>query len=70
MTEDYRATRAELLDLRAKHGAETAIGHACSNLLEMTENLAKVEFRDQRSELAKSIERQKAHLEALLSQSR
>ncbi len=68
MTEEFRETRALLIDLRAKHGAETAIGHACSNLLEMTENYAKAEGRDQREQLRINIERQKAHLNSLLSQ--
>lgn len=63
--ENMRETRAALLALRAKRGAETAVGHACSNLLEMTENLAKSEFRDQRKHLAANIERQMQHLSTL-----
>jgi hypothetical protein len=54
---DFRETRALLIDLRAKHGAETPIGRVCSNLLEVTENHSKTEDPEQRHQLMTSIER-------------
>ena len=31
-------TRRDLIALRVKHGAETPIGHRCSNIIEMMKN--------------------------------
>jgi hypothetical protein len=41
MTNDFdiKKARADLMDMRAKHGAGTAIGHRCSNLIEQLQNL-------------------------------
>ncbi|MDB5607756.1 MAG: hypothetical protein JWP25_4656 [Bradyrhizobium sp.] len=36
---DPHAVRASLDALRAKHGADTPIGHRCSNLIEQLKNL-------------------------------
>jgi hypothetical protein len=35
---DAKTVRAQLDALRAKHGADTPIGHRCSNLIEMMKN--------------------------------
>lgn len=59
-------TRSMLYALRKRHGAESAVGHACSNLLELTENLVKSEEPDHRARLVKSIEMQRARLSNLL----
>ena len=64
MDMDLEITRRELLALRAKHGAETAIGHRCSNLLGMLDSM-KTATGDQRAGLAKNITDQMADLERL-----
>jgi len=61
---DLEITRRELLALRTKHGAETAIGHRCSNLIEMLDSM-KTATGDRRAELAKNITDQMADLERL-----
>lgn len=65
MTDDFKQTRRDLIALRKKHGADSPIGHRCSNLLEQTENYAKETDRDARKRLAAGIERQMAGLSAL-----
>jgi len=64
MDMDLENTRRELLAVRTKHGAETAIGHRCSNLLGMLDNM-KTATGDQRSGLAKNIADQMADMERL-----
>jgi hypothetical protein len=41
MTNDFDLdkARSDLMTLRNKHGADTAIGHRCSNLIEQLQNL-------------------------------
>lgn len=41
MTNDFdpKTIRKSLDALRAKHGADTPVGHRCSNLIEMLKNL-------------------------------
>ena len=56
--------RRGLVALRAKHGAETAIGHRCSNLIGMLDSM-KTATGDQRAGLAKNITDQMADLERL-----
>lgn len=65
---DLKQIRRDLFALRKKHGADSAIGHRCSNVLEQLENLAKETDRDARRRLAAKIERQMADLEKLLRQ--
>lgn len=57
MTNDFdeSSIRTSLLALRKKHGADTAIGHRCSNLLEQLENRAKSTDQDQRRMPEKNI---------------
>jgi len=65
---DFTETRSMLKKLAMERGADTPIGHACHNLLEMTENYAKSVLAAQKKALLRSIEREKARLSALLSQ--
>lgn len=66
---DFTETRSMLKKLAMAHGADTPIGHACHNLLEMTENYAKSRDPDQQIQLKANIEREKARLNDLVSQS-
>jgi len=66
---DFTETRSKLKKLAMAHGAETAIGRACHNLLEMTENYSKSSDADQQIQLRANIEREKARLNDLVSQS-
>lgn len=52
---DVPAIYAQLDALRAKHGADTPIGHRCSNLIEQLKNLG-VATGGQRALLARNIE--------------
>lgn len=65
---DFTETRSMLKKLAMAHGAETPVGHACHNLLEMTENYAKSEGVLQRVHLMSNIQREKMRLNELLSQ--
>ncbi|WLB49252.1 hypothetical protein QIH93_15160 [Bradyrhizobium ottawaense] len=66
---DFTETRSMLKKLAMAHGADTPIGRACHNLLEMTENYAKSRDADQQIQLKANIEREKARLNDLVSQS-
>lgn len=66
---DFTETRSMLKKLAMAHGADTPIGRACHNLLEMTENYAKTTDADQQIQLKANIEREKARLNDLVSQS-
>lgn len=69
MTNDFdeAAIRTSLLAMRKQHGAETPVGHRCSNLLEQLENRAKATDADQIRRLEKSIGQSVAELAALSS---
>lgn len=54
-----------LRTMRRRHGAETPIGHRCSNLLEQLENYAGSQDRDQRAQLRQNIAWQIAGLAEL-----
>lgn len=58
---DLENARRELIAKRLAAGADTEIGHRCSNLIEMLENYRTAEG-DQKAILAKSIERTLAEL--------
>jgi hypothetical protein len=62
---DFTETRSMLKKLAMAHGAETAIGRACHNLLEMTENYHKSSDPAQRVQLADNMTREMARLEDL-----
>lgn len=64
MTE-FTETRSMLKKLAMEVGADTPIGHACHNILEMTENYAKTADAEQRAQLSKNIERQMLQLSQL-----
>lgn len=66
---DFTETRSMLKKLAMAHGADNAIGRACHNLLEMTENYSKTRDADQQIQLKANIEREKARLNDLVSQS-
>jgi hypothetical protein len=59
---DFTETRSMLKKMAMQHGADTTIGHAAHNLLEMTENYAKTSDPEQRRQLKSSINRQMARL--------
>lgn len=59
---DYTETRSMLKKLAIAHGAETPIGRACHNLLEMTENWQKSSDADQQIQLKANINRELARL--------
>lgn len=65
MNFDLENTRRDLIAMRVKHGANTPIGHRCSNLLEQLENLSKSTDQDQRHRLEKNISQTVAELAAL-----
>ena len=67
MTNDFdeMAIRTKLIQMRTMHGAETQIGHRCSNLLEKLENRSKATDKDQIRRLEKSIGQSVAELAAL-----
>ncbi len=58
MTNDFdlKTARKDLIALRVKHGADTPIGHRCSNLIEQLKNLQDA-TGDQRANLLKAISR-------------
>lgn len=64
---DLEDTRRNLIAMREKHGADTPIGHRCSNLVEMLQNLAGCDFHT-RFALEQSIRRSTAELAKLTSQ--
>jgi hypothetical protein len=65
---DFTETRSMLKKLAMAHGADTPIGHACHNLLEMTESYSKEIGSDQRQQLRSNIEREKTRLNLLINQ--
>ena len=67
---DYQQTKSDLRAIRTKYGANGPIGHACSNLDEMLENLAKATDRDVKKRLAANIQRQNKRLAELLAAAR
>lgn len=61
-----KETIAELDALRAKHGADSQIGHICSNLIVQVTNLHKETDATARNHLHTGIARQQEHLARLL----
>ena len=57
--------RRTLIAKRVAAGADTPIGHRCSNLTEQLENYARADNEDQREKLGKLIRRQMADLAGL-----
>ncbi len=66
MTNDFdlKKARADLLALRVKVGADTPVGHRCSNLIEQLQNLEGA-TGEQRAGLLKGIARSIAEIEGL-----
>jgi uridine kinase len=52
---DVHAVRKQLDALRAKHGADTPIGHRCSNLIEQLKQYPILPPGDYRDQLARLI---------------
>lgn len=65
VTEGLPETRSWLKKLAMAHGARSKIGHACYNLLEMTENWAKSRRLSQRKQLAMNMNREMARLQRI-----
>lgn len=61
---DLENTRRQLIAKRTAAGADTEIGHRCSNLVELLDNYGKAENETQRSHIEASIRKQMAELEA------
>ena len=59
--------RRDMIAMRAKHGAETPIGHRCSNLIEMIPNYEAETNREARCLLAAGIQKQTSELGRLLA---
>jgi hypothetical protein len=62
---DFTETRSMLKKLAVTEGARTTIGHACYNLLEMTENYSKSRNLLQQKHLAANINREMRRLREL-----
>jgi hypothetical protein len=54
--------RRNLIAKRVAAGADTEIGHRCSNLVELLDNYAKVESEEQRAHIEAGIRKQMADL--------
>lgn len=61
MNFDHEDTRRKLIAKRNEVGANTPLGHRCSNLIEQLENLREA-AGDQRTHLIKSIQKSMADL--------
>lgn len=70
MTETEQLTTFDLIKLRTKHGAGSAIGHRCSNLLQLLKNYNASDVRDveHQNGLKEKMEYQMRDLKRLLSQ--
>jgi len=66
MTPDLENIRRQLIALRVKHGAGSAIGHRCSNIVELIQNLDGATSAQTTDELRRNIIKQMAELERLL----
>lgn len=64
MNFDVENTRRELIAMRAKHGADTPLGHRISNLIEQVENLRTAEG-EQRDNLIRNIQKSMDDIKAL-----
>ena len=64
MNFDFENTRRDLIAKRQAAGANTPVGHRCSNLIEMLDNYRTAEG-EQKAALAESIERTMAELAGL-----
>ena len=63
-------TRRDLIGIREQHGADTAIGHCCSNLVELVQNFAKESDPLVKEGIASRIIRKNARLAKLLAAAR
>ena len=64
------AIRRDLIGIREAHGADTPIGHECSNLVEMVENFERETDPEVRARIAAGIQKKNARLAQLLAAAR
>lgn len=64
--DDHETARRELVKLRTKHGAESPIGHACSNLIQLLDAHGREADRGARRRQEDAIARQGVALAVLL----
>lgn len=62
MNFDVENARRQLIAKRLAAGADTEIGHRCSNLVELLDNYAKAESEEQKGHIEKNIRKQMADL--------
>lgn len=62
MNLDLEDTRRQLIAKRVAAGANTPIGHRCSNLVELLDNYGKAESEEQRAHIEAGIRKQMAEL--------
>lgn len=65
MNFDLENTRRKLIAKREAAGADTPLGHRCSNLIEQLQNYAKAESEDQRERLRASIQKSMSEIAGL-----
>lgn len=65
MNFDLEDTRRQLIAKRQAAGADTPLGHRCSNLIEQLQNYAKAESEEQRERLRASIQKSMAEIAGL-----
>ena len=65
MNFDLEDTRRNLIAKRVAAGADTPIGHRCSNLIELLENYGKAESEEQRTHIEANIRKQMADISGL-----
>lgn len=63
---DILTVRRDLIATREKHGADTAIGHRCSNIVELIQNTEGVSG-DVRTMVTANIQKQMADLAKLVN---
>lgn len=62
MNFDLENTRRQLIAKRVAAGADSEIGHRCSNLIELLEHYGKAEGEEQRAHIEANIRKQMADL--------
>jgi len=64
---ELEPTRRDLIAMRVRHGADSPVGHRCSNLIGQLESLQDATSKDQRRALERAIEKSMADLKRLTS---
>jgi hypothetical protein len=68
-TAEFEETRRQLDAMRRKHGDDTPIGHACSNIIQLIDAIRKEPDRHAQRRQAEEIARQGVTLAVLISAS-